>query len=81
MHAAALVACGDDTIRSSVMDLARKLNWPQRYTARVLRNAFTERWHGREEELLAAADAEAAKYRHLTAIRTAATHLLARWSG
>ena len=63
MHAAALVACGDDTIRSSVMDLARKLNWPQRYTARVLRNAFTERWHGREDELLAVADAEAAQYR------------------
>lgn len=63
MHAAALAACGDDTIRSSVMDLARKLDWPQRYTARVLRNAFTERWHGREEELLAVADAEAVKYR------------------
>ena len=63
MHAAALAATGDDTIRSQVMDLARKLDWPPRYTARVLRNAYIERWHGREAELLTVADAEAAKYR------------------
>jgi nitronate monooxygenase len=63
MHAAALAASGDDTIRTSVMDLARRLDWPHRYTARVLRNAFTERWHGRENELLSVADAEAVKYR------------------
>ena len=44
---------------------ARKLriDWPERYTARVLRNTFTERWHGREDELLAVAEVEAAKYR------------------
>lgn len=63
MHAAALAATGDDTIRSQVMDLARKLDWPRRYTARVLRNAYIARWHGREDELMAVADAEAAKYR------------------
>jgi nitronate monooxygenase len=63
MHWRALAASGDDTVRSRVMDIARKLDWPQRYTARVLRNAFTEHWDGREEELLAVADAEAAKYR------------------
>ena len=60
MHAAALAATGD---RSQVMDLARKLDWPPRYTARVLRNAYIERWHGREAELLAVAEEEAAKYR------------------
>lgn len=63
MHAAALTATGDETIRSQVMDLARKLDWPTRFTARVLRNAFIARWHGRETELAAVADAEAAKYR------------------
>jgi len=63
MHAAAIAATGDDTIRSQVMDLARKLDWPSRYTARVLRNAFIEQWHGREAELLTLADEEAAKYR------------------
>ena len=63
MHAAAIAASGDDTIRSQVMDLARKLDWPRRYTARVLRNAYVARWHGREAELMAVADEEAAKYR------------------
>lgn len=63
MHAAALKATGDDTIRSQTMDLARKLPWPQRYSARVLKNQFIERWHGHETELVAVADEEAAKYR------------------
>lgn len=63
MHEAALAASGDETIRSQVMDLARKLDWPSRYTARVLRNTFIARWHGHEQELLVVADEEAAKYR------------------
>jgi nitronate monooxygenase len=45
------------------MDLARKLDWPSRYSARVLQNEFIRRWHGREAELAAVADEEAAKYR------------------
>ena len=59
MHDAALVAGGDDTIRSSVMDIARHLKWPERYTARVLRNAFTEKWHDDIAGLLKVADEEA----------------------
>ncbi|MGO4685828.1 NAD(P)H-dependent flavin oxidoreductase [Hyphomicrobium sp. 2TAF46] len=62
MHQAALGATGDDTIRSQVMDLARKLDWPARYSARVLKNRFIERWHGHETELRAVADEEAVKY-------------------
>ncbi|MCG6903210.1 MAG: nitronate monooxygenase [Rhodobacter sp.] len=56
MQAAAVRAGGDDTIRSTVMDVARRLNWPGRYTCRVLKNAFTDRWHGRVDALLAAAE-------------------------
>lgn len=63
MHAAALDATGDDTIRSRVMDIARKLDWPDRFSARVLQNTFIARWHGREDELRRCADAEAEKYR------------------
>jgi nitronate monooxygenase len=51
MHKAAIEANGDDTLRSSVMDIVRKRNWPQRYTARVLQNDFTKKWHGNEAEL------------------------------
>jgi nitronate monooxygenase len=63
MHNAALSATGDDTIRSSVMDIARKLEWPERFSCRVLKNPFTDRWHGHEAELVANADVEAVKWR------------------
>lgn len=43
-HAAALAADGDHTLRSSLPDIARKLDWPSAFTIRSLRNAFTERW-------------------------------------
>ena len=56
MHAAALAATGDGTIKTSVMDIARKLGWPEQFSARVLRNRFTDTWHGREGELRAAGD-------------------------
>ena len=55
MQAAALAADGDATLRTSVVDIARSLDWPERFTARVLRNRFTERWHGHETELRAPA--------------------------
>lgn len=47
----AVGACGDDTMRTRVYDAVRQLDWPAPYTARVLRNLFTERWHGRDDEL------------------------------
>jgi nitronate monooxygenase len=48
---------GEDTERSRVSDIARGSSWPSAYTARTLRNAFFDRWRGREDEL--AADAAA----------------------
>lgn len=59
---AVVEATGDDTIRSTVMDVARRLDWPARYTARVLQNAFTARWHGDLDGLLANADVQAARW-------------------
>jgi nitronate monooxygenase len=50
---------GDDTERSRVLDIARGSRWPARYTARTLRNAFLDRWRGREDELGADVDAKA----------------------
>lgn len=60
---AAFRATGDDTIRSSVMDIARHLDWPERYTARVLKNAFTDRWHSNIKGLLANAEKQAALWK------------------
>jgi nitronate monooxygenase len=56
MQAAALAADGDATIRTNVPDIARRLDWPERFTARVLRNRFTDAWHGRETELAGAVE-------------------------
>jgi nitronate monooxygenase len=44
---------GEDTERSRVSDVARGAPWPSRYAARTIRNAFFDRWRGREEELAA----------------------------
>jgi len=63
MHAAAIEASGDDTIRSSVMDIARRLDWPERYTARVLKNDFTDQWHNQINQLLLQQDPEADRWR------------------
>ena len=51
MHNAAIKATGDQTIRSTVMDMARQRHWPEGFTARVLANDFIDKWHGREAEL------------------------------
>lgn len=59
MTDAAIAATGDQTIRSTVMDAARDLRWPARYTARVLRNAVTERWHDDPDALRKDAPARA----------------------
>jgi nitronate monooxygenase len=50
-------ATGDDTVRSIVFDIARRNVWPAPFTGRCLRNAHTERWVGREVELLRDGDA------------------------
>ena len=63
MLAAAVAAGGDDTIRSTVMDVARRLDWPPGWTARVLKNGFTARWHDDPAGLLAVAEAESARWR------------------
>jgi nitronate monooxygenase len=63
LHEAAMRASGDDTLRTKVPDIARRLEWPERFTIRVLHNAFTRKWHGREEDLIENAE-EATKWRH-----------------
>jgi nitronate monooxygenase len=63
LHEAALAAGGDDTVRQSVLDIVRERAWPQRYTGRVLRNAFVGEWLGRETELRADQVAQVERYR------------------
>jgi nitronate monooxygenase len=59
--AAAIIAgSGEDTERSTVLDIARGVPWPGRYPARALRHPYVERWRGREEQLAADEDAKRA---------------------
>jgi nitronate monooxygenase len=49
---AAIVAAGAaDTTRDRILDIVRDSAWPHRFTARTLRNRFTDAWDGREDAL------------------------------
>lgn len=61
-QAALQKADGDVTVQTSIVDIARKRDWPERFRIRVLRNALTGRWEGREEELRANQDEAVAAY-------------------
>lgn len=63
LHAAGVLAGGDDTLRSQVIDILKGYDtWPSRYNMRTLKSAATERWHGHEAELRAVAEIESARY-------------------
>ena len=55
-------AIGDRTIRSILFDVARGNVWPAPYSGRVLQNDFSEKWRGREADLLQHQDEEATRY-------------------
>jgi nitronate monooxygenase len=50
-RSAVLEAGETDTIYTTVLDIGRGIPWPPEYGGRALRNAFAEKWHGREDEL------------------------------
>ncbi|WP_332683991.1 NAD(P)H-dependent flavin oxidoreductase [Bosea sp. (in: a-proteobacteria)] len=62
-HAAAIAATGDGTVRSSLPDIARGLDWPKPFDIRVADNAFIARWRGRDADLRAASEVEIPAYR------------------
>ncbi len=46
-----LAAADTDTAYGRVFDVGQRLAWPPEYGGRALRNAFFDRWVGREDEL------------------------------
>jgi nitronate monooxygenase len=50
-HQRAIRASGDDTVRTQVYDVVRRLDWPAEYNARALGNSFLDTWHGNEARL------------------------------
>lgn len=61
-HDAIINASGDETLRTTVPDIARQMNWPVGFTARIAQNNFTRRWHGREDALKQNLSEEGPKY-------------------
>ena len=53
---------GDQTARTHVFDVVRGFRWPPGFPGRALRNAFVERWHGRDSELERAFETERVAY-------------------
>jgi nitronate monooxygenase len=49
----AIQASGDDTLRTQVYDVVRRLDWPAEYNLRALGNSFLDTWHGNEAALRA----------------------------
>lgn len=62
-HAAAVAATGDQTVRSSLPDIARQLDWPKPFDIRVSDNAFIASWTGRDAALKEAIAVEGPAYR------------------
>jgi nitronate monooxygenase len=61
-HDALLAADGDTTLQTSIVDIARKRDWPERFKIRVVENALIRRWQGREAELHIAQDEAGTAY-------------------
>lgn len=72
-HQAIVQTDGDGTLRTTVADIARQIPWPRGFTARIRRNAFTERWHGREAELERNVAVEGRRYRQAFSPRATPT--------
>src|SRR5204862_3599478 len=49
-----------DTVYTKAFDVGLGGRWPEEFGGRAVRNAFSDTWHGREGELGADADAQAA---------------------
>jgi nitronate monooxygenase len=49
---------GEDTERSSVLDIARGSRWPRKYTGRTMAHPVLDEWRDREDEIAASAQAK-----------------------
>lgn len=59
---AAVAGAGDNTVRSSVFDIARGKDWPAQWNLRTLRNAYSDRWIGDTDTLQQNAAQEEVRY-------------------
>ena len=57
-----LQASGDETVRTTVIDVLRGVPWPDEFSFRVLRNTLTAQWAHRETEAMAARGSWSGRY-------------------
>jgi nitronate monooxygenase len=69
----------DNTVRTLSYDLARGVPFPNGIAGRVIRNAFTDEWHARDEEIRARREELAAEFDAALTSRT--PELSAMWAG
>ena len=50
----AIAGTGDDTVRTTAVDVLRGVDWPPEFSYRVMRNRLTDEWAAREAEAHAA---------------------------
>jgi len=50
---AIVAGCGEDTERSTILDVVRGARWPAQYPGRTLAHPVLDQWRGREAELVA----------------------------
>ena len=62
MKSQVIGAVGDQTAQTRVFDIVRGAPWPAHYPGRALKNDFSRRWHGQEEQLEAARADEEKSY-------------------
>src|SRR5579884_4182224 len=81
LQARGVAASGDQTIRTTVVDIVRGLAWPAGFTARVVKNRFVEEWHGREADLSEPARREQERQRYFSAMESGDAENTGVWIG
>jgi nitronate monooxygenase len=61
-RARVVASTADDTVLTEVFDVATGWPWPEGVAGRAIANDFSQRWHGREDELRAWADEHRDEY-------------------
>lgn len=74
-----VAAGGGDTVRTRVFDVVRGYAWPAPFTGRALRNRFTARCAGRDDELARSLDEERPRYQAAVAAGDFETAVI--WAG
>jgi nitronate monooxygenase len=77
----AVNATGDETIRTTVADLARGYAWPREFTGRLVQTRFVRDWHGREEQLSNEATLARERTRYLSAMQAGDAENTGVWAG